>query len=133
MMTARPRTKRVRSRIERTITLPIFGIRYGGSSRIKEEGNPFKMVLESSLETSSVAVIPSRITSVRSRQEAIPLPKEKEAAKNMVIMAIKVGKRPLQGTKLLVRIAMRRSRGDSMIRHPVTPQALQPKPMHIVG
>ena len=58
---------------------------------------------------------------------------EKEAAKNMVIMAIKVGKRPLQGTKLLVRIAMRRSRGDSMIRHPVTPQALQPKPMHIVG
>jgi hypothetical protein len=54
------------------------------------------------------------------------------AAKNMVMTAIRVGNRPLQGTKLLVRIAIRRSRGESMIRHPITPQALHPNPMHMV-
>jgi hypothetical protein len=32
----------------------------------------------------------------------------------------------------LVRIAIRRSRGESMIRHPITPQALHPNPMHMV-
>ena len=42
------------------------------------------------------------------------------------------GNRPLQGTKLLVRMAMSRSRGESMIRQPTTPAALQPKPMHMV-
>ena len=52
--------------------------------------------------------------------------------RQMVMTAIKVGKRPLQGTKLLVRIASSRSRGESMIRHPTTPAALQPKPMHMV-
>lgn len=75
--------------------------------------------------------MPKRITKVKSRHAAAPLPKEKEATKNMVIMAMSVGNLPLQGTKEFVKMAMRRSRGDSMIRHPVTPQALQPKPMHI--
>lgn len=42
------------------------------------------------------------------------------------------GKRPLQGIKLLVRMATSRSRGESMIRQPVTPTALQPRPMHMV-
>ena len=50
--------------------------------------------------------------------------------KNIVIIAISVGNRPLQGTKLFVMIAIRRSRGESMIRQPVTPAALQPNPMH---
>lgn len=36
------------------------------------------------------------------------------------------GKRPLQGERELVRIAMRRSRGESIMRVPVTPTALQP-------
>ena len=45
---------------------------------------------------------------------------------------MRVGKRPLQGTKALVRMAMSRSRGLSMIRQPVTPQALHPNPMHMV-
>ena len=40
--------------------------------------------------------------------------------------------RPLHGTKLLVSMAMSRSRGESMMRHPTTPAALQPKPMHIL-
>ena len=43
------------------------------------------------------------------------------------------GKRPLHGTKLFVSIASRRSRGESIIRHPTTPAALHPSPMHIVS
>ena len=41
--------------------------------------------------------------------------------------------RPLQGTKLLVIMAIRRSRGESMMRQPTIPAALQPKPMHMDG
>ena len=51
----------------------------------------------------------------------------------MVMMAIRVGKRPLQGTKLLVMMAISRSLGLSMMRQPTTPAALQPKPMHMDG
>ena len=40
--------------------------------------------------------------------------------------AISVGNLPLHGTKLLVIIAIKRSLGDSIIRHPMTPHALQP-------
>ena len=32
----------------------------------------------------------------------------------------------------MVRMAMSRSRGLSMMRQPITPQALQPRPMHMV-
>ena len=53
-------------------------------------------------------------------------------AKNTVAIAINVGKRPLQGTKLLVIIAISRSLGDSIILHPITPAALHPNPIHIV-
>ena len=52
--------------------------------------------------------------------------------KNIVEMAINVGKRPLQGTKLFVKIAISLSRGESIILHPITPAALHPKPIHIV-
>ena len=38
----------------------------------------------------------------------------------------------LQGTKLLVSIAINLSRGESIILAPTTPAALQPNPMHIV-
>ncbi len=47
--------------------------------------------------------------------------------------AIIIGKRPLQGIKALVRMAIMRSRGLSMMRQPTTPAALQPRPMHIVS
>ena len=53
--------------------------------------------------------------------------------KNIVMIAINVGNLPLHGTKLFVRIAMRRSRGESIIRHPITPHALHPKPIHMVS
>ncbi len=51
---------------------------------------------------------------------------------NMDDIVMSRGKRPLQGTKLLVIIAMRRSLGDSIIRHDITPAALHPNPMHMV-
>ena len=52
---------------------------------------------------------------------------------NSEISDISVGNRPLHGTNPFVTAAMRRSRGESIIRHPVTPAALQPNPMHIVN
>lgn len=77
--------------------------------------------------------IPSKMIAAsktaRERDVKNPVP----TAKNMVRTAKIVGKRPLQGTKLLVRMAMRRSLGESMIRHPVTPAALHPNPMHMAG
>ena len=48
-------------------------------------------------------------------------------------MASSVGNFPLHGMKLLVRIATSRSLLESMMRHPVTPAALQPSPMHMVN
>ncbi len=53
--------------------------------------------------------------------------------KNMVRTAIKVGNLPLQGTKLFVSMASSRSLGESMMRQPMTPAALQPNPMHMVS
>ena len=38
----------------------------------------------------------------------------------------------LHGTKLFVNMAINLSLGESIILHPVTPQALQPNPMHMV-
>ena len=52
--------------------------------------------------------------------------------KNIVDIAIKVGKRPLQGTKLFVSIAISLSLGESIILQPITPAALHPNPIHIV-
>ncbi|MMZ68702.1 hypothetical protein D1872_314200 [compost metagenome] len=45
---------------------------------------------------------------------------------------ISVGQRPLQGTKLLVRMASIRSRGDSIMRVERIAAALQPKPIDMV-
>lgn len=43
-----------------------------------------------------------------------------------------MGQRPLQGTKLLVRMASIRSRGDSIIRVDIMAAALQPNPIAMV-
>ena len=53
--------------------------------------------------------------------------------KNIVITDISMGNLPLQGTKLFVSIASSRSRGESIIRQPTTPAALQPKPIQTVS
>ena len=47
---------------------------------------------------------------------------------NIIETVIKKGNLPLQGTKLLVKIAINFSRGESIILHPITPAALHPKP-----
>lgn len=47
---------------------------------------------------------------------------------NMEAIVIKNGKRPLQGTKLLVSVAINLSLGESIILVPTTPAALQPNP-----
>ena len=57
---------------------------------------------------------------------------ELSLAKKILTIAINMGSRPLHGVKLAVMIAMSRSRGDSIIRHPVTPAALQPSDMQVV-
>lgn len=90
------------------------------------------MVKERILDITRVIRIPRRI--IPDRIPADNIVENGPAAppiKNMVIIAIMVGKRPLQGTKLLVIIAMRRSLGESIIRQPTIPAALQPNPMHM--
>ena len=77
--------------------------------------------------------IPRIITPVRMTVEIIDCNGPTNIpAKNIVIIAIKVGKRPLHGTKLLVIMAMSLSLGESIILHPTIPAALHPNPMHIV-
>ncbi len=62
----------------------------------------------------------------------IPFPAPTNPPKKIVAMAIKVGNLPLQGTKLLVIMAISLSRGESIILQPTTPAALHPNPIHIV-
>ena len=79
----------------------------------EKEGTPFRMVFERRRETSRVIRIPSRITAVSSTAESREVPNPALAPmKNMVMMAMRVGNRPLQGTKLLVMVAIRRSLGN---------------------
>ena len=100
---------------------------------MKEEGIPFSTVADKRRVAMKVSPTPSNITPVSSRAERTEAPSPPAVpTKNMVRMAIRVGKRPLQGTKLLVSTASSRSRGESMIRQPTTPAALQPKPMAVV-
>lgn len=125
-VTALPRTKIVLSRTLRTMTSPIFGRRYGGSSRTKADGTPRNMVLLSRKETNSVILTASTIRRNTKPPAATGFPPAKKNPERR----ISVGKRPLQGTRQFVRMAINRSLGDSMMRQAVTPAALQPKPMH---
>ena len=71
---------------------------------------------------------------------AITAPKATQAAttttpsfgKNTEASKIRAGNLPLHGIIELVRIAAKRSRGESIMRHPMTPTALQPSPMQRV-
>jgi len=119
--------------MERMMTLPTCGLRYGDSSSAKDEGIPFNMVLDRTLDINSVTEMPSTIA-VNMLSAAATSPKDPAApAMNIVESAISVGKRPLHGTKLFVIIAISRSRGESMILQDMTPAALHPKPMHMGG
>ncbi len=99
---------------------------------MKEDGTPLRTVTDSSLDTRNVISTPRIMTARRMTADSTEENAPEAVTKNIVIIAIIVGKRPLQGTRLLVITAMRRSRLESIIRHPVTPQALQPKPIAMV-
>ena len=63
--TALPRTNNARSNIERVITFVICGFRYGGNSRVYDEGTPFSNVDESNLVVKNVTRIPRMRTNVK--------------------------------------------------------------------
>ena len=92
---ARLNTNSVRSNMERTITCPIWGLLYGGSSSVNDDGCPFKIVADSSLDTTNVIAIPKIITQVNRRADKIeflrppPVP-----MKNIAMIAIIVGNAP---------------------------------------
>ena len=116
------------SEVYRTRSTP--GRRYGGSSRVNAVGWPFRTVRESAQETISVKNTPTSTTPT-----TVPAAANEataggtDAATKTVASMMSVGNRPLQGTKLLVRIAISRSRGESMILVEMIPAALQPNPM----
>ena len=89
------------------------------------DGSPFKKVFERSFDIINVVIIPSRIMDVKNSEliNGFALLK----IKNMVIMDINIGNLPLQGIKLLVKIAISLSLLESIILAPITPTALQPK------
>lgn len=100
---------------------------------MKEEGIPFNTVMERTLETAKVMHTPRTMNRVRSRADSMESKAPPDTpTKNMEIMAMRVGNLPLQGTKLLVIMAMSRSLGESMMRQPTMPAALHPNPIHMV-
>src|SRR5687768_4334723 len=108
------------------------GRRYGGNSKVKADASPRRIVRDSTQETASVKMAPS--TTIPSTEPAATSDATaggNDAATNTVDNMINVGNRPLQGTKLLVRIATSRSRGESITRVAMMPAALQPKPIAI--
>ncbi len=74
----------------------------------------------------------SSTAKMMSRNTKQPAARGLPLAKKQPVRSMSVGKRPLQGTRQFVSMAMSRSLGDSIIRQAVTPAALQPKPMHMV-
>ena len=97
------------------------GAAVGGSSRVKDEGTPFKSVLDNRNEAPRVARMAARIKSVStravSREEStgfsIGSPAQTPPpAPRRAIMVSSRGNRPLQGMRLLVRMAMSRSLGS---------------------
>ena len=87
------------------------------------------MVADKILEIIKVIVIPIIITKITANVESIDahIPKTFPAI-NIDDIVIKNGKRPLQGTKLLVSVAINLSLGESIILEPTTPAALHPNP-----
>ena len=90
---------------------------------MKAEGRPRSSVEESRREAANVAAAPSTIKPASASAAGSPA-----GARKRPMRAIIIGKRPLQGMNTLVRMAMRRSRGLSMMRQPTTAAAVQPSP-----
>ena len=133
---ALPNMNNVLSNMERTNIFPNCGFLYGGNSNTIDDGIPFNIVFDNIFDIINVKNIPNIITIITASVDNIddknPFPAEYAPAINIVAIDIKNGNLPLHGTKLFVRIAINLSLGESIILHPVTPQALQPNPIHIV-
>ena len=86
------------------------------------------------METTNVKTTPNIMiastANVDAMEEKIPV---KKLPIKMVAIVIKKGNLPLHGIKLLVKIPISFSLGESIILHPTTPAALQPNPMHMVS
>ena len=100
---------------------------------MNEEGTPFRSVRERIADMRKVMATPARMTQNRRNADKMESSAPIPVMKNMVMREMSIGNLPLQGTRAFVRMAMRRSRGESMMRQPVTPAALHPKPMHMVN
>lgn len=101
---------------------------------MKAEGIPFKNVLERNFDINNEVIIPTITKKVKAKEDRSELVKpEKPTTKNIVMIDMIAGNLPLHGTKLLVRIAINLSLGESIIRPPTTPAALQPNPIHMVN
>ena len=119
----------VLSSIDLIIVFIMIGFRYGGSSSTKLDGSPFRSVFDKINDIMKVMIIPHMTIIVRRMALSIDELPTENIDKSIII----VGKRPLHGTKTFVRIAIKRSRGESMILAPLTPTALHPNPIAIVS
>lgn len=95
-------TNNVLSKIERTKTLPICGFLYGGSSSTNDEGIPFSIVLDKTLDIISVIIIPIIITKTTHNDDKIDdqTPKVLPAI-NIEAMVIKNGNLPVTRDKII--------------------------------
>lgn len=100
--TALASTNKVLSNNDLTIILLICGFLQGGSSKINEEGAPFKRVLDNILEINSVNIIPKTIikitASVDMIDDKIPV---KYSPIKIVAIVIKKGNLPVARNKCI--------------------------------
>ena len=92
----------------------------------KALGTPRRTVTESSLVDANVSSKDRTKIPVKLTAENIVLRLQE---KNMEDIAASIGNRPLHGVRQLVKMASKRSLGESMILQPTTPAALHPSPM----
>ena len=91
---ALPSTKTVLSMSERMMMLPGEGFLYGGSSRINDEGIPFRNVIERNLETTRVMMMPRIMKSVIIMPAKSVESADAPAVKNTVMIPMRAGKPP---------------------------------------
>ena len=71
--TALPSTNKVLSKMDLMKILPICGLRYGGSSKVNEDGIPFRIVFDKIFETAKVIRTPRIITNVSKNEKKTDL------------------------------------------------------------
>ena len=118
------------------ILLSLFEVFYKEEvSRVNEDGIPFNIVLDKIKELINVIITPktTKATTINAATIELALSDAKVPPTKIIDNAIKVGNLPLQGTKLLVNIAINLSLGESIILQAITPAALHPNPIHMVN